>query len=112
MRILFLLLFIPMIGYGQAIVIEKPGAAKIMYRTAYTNDFAYFQDLYIHQLNGWTINEYESDGAEEYVQGYRAFYQIRNGMNLFTVLGMFNVPKFKEMLIYVKTCTVAQGLVD
>lgn len=111
MRILFLLLFIPMIGYGQAIVIEKPGTAKIMYRSAYTNDFAYFQDLYIHQLNGWSINEYESDGAEEYVQGYRAFYCIRNGMNLLTVLGMFKVSKFKEMLTYVSTQSMAQGLI-
>lgn len=113
MRILLILFaIVPMIGYGQSIVIEKPGQGKILSLKSYTNDFAYFQDLYIHQLNGWVINEKESDDAYEYIQGYRAFYQIRSGMNLFTVLGMYNVPKFKEMLIYVKTCTVAQGLLD
>jgi hypothetical protein len=111
-NLILILLFLPLVGYSQAIVLEKPGSGKIMYRNAYTNDFAYFQDLYVHQLNGWNINENESDDAQGYIQGYRAFYQIRSGMNLFTVLGMYNVPKFKNMLIYVKTCTVAQGLVD
>lgn len=109
-NLLFLLLFIPAFSFSQGIVLEKPGFSKVMYKASYTNDFAFFQDIYLHEMKGWKVNEDESEDLE-YVEGYRAFYHIRNGVPLFTVLGMFNVPKFKSMLTYVNTHTIAEGLI-
>ncbi len=109
-NLLFLFLFIPALSFSQGIVLEKPEAGLILYRSQYTNDFAFFQNIYLHEMKGWKVNEYESEDLE-YVEGYRAFYHIRNGVPLFTVLGMFNVPKFKSMLTYVQSCTMAEGLI-